>query len=132
MRVRVKAGYRIELSNEAKKALAEWRRQDETTFTRALRVLINLATDPHTPRPGTEIEELTRENRGWYSARINRKDRICFVVREDRVYIRSIRGHYDFKGRSNERAWRWVEQREQQQTRQHEPAQIRITVSEWG
>lgn len=90
--------YLIELTDTAKKHLQQHKKSgNKATMTRIQKILLELAVHPYT---GTgKPEQLKHELSGFWSRRINQKDRIIYRVFEDVVIVEvvSVMGHYGDK-----------------------------------
>ena len=74
--------------------LAAWKKADRKTLEKLLSLLAEITVTPFTGRG--QPEQLRYELAGYWSRRINIKDRIVYKVDEPKevIYIASLRGHY--------------------------------------
>jgi toxin YoeB len=72
-----------------------WQAEDRKTLKRINKLIIDIARNGHEGlgRP----EALTGNWSGWYSRRIDDKNRLIYRVDGDDIVIASCRGHYDDK-----------------------------------
>lgn len=84
---------KFRLSRRAARQIAAMAKRDAEALTRALQVLADLRTDPfaglHKPEP------LKHDLAGWWSVRLNQKDRVVYRVEAGYLLVDSIEGHYD-------------------------------------
>lgn len=84
---------KFRLSRRAARQIAAMAKRDAEALTRALQVLADLRADPfaglHKPEP------LKHDLAGWWSVRLNQKDRVVYRVEAGHLLIDSIEGHYD-------------------------------------
>ncbi len=85
---------KLEFSPQAMKDLAAWKKADRKTLEKLLSLLTEITITPFTGRG--QPEQLRYELSGYWSRRINIKDRIVYKVDEvnEVIYIASLRGHY--------------------------------------
>lgn len=84
----------LELSGQAQEDLIFWARSNKKT---ALKIASLLEEIRQTPYAGKgKPEPLRHELSGYWSRRINTKDRIVYCVDEEKavVYVASLRNHY--------------------------------------
>jgi len=88
----------VYLTQKAKDDLAKHKKAgNKATGTKIKKILEELKTDPYT---GTgQPEKLKHELSGYWSRRINRKDRIIYSISEQEVTVEVISaiGHYQDK-----------------------------------
>ena len=84
----------IAFTPDAKKDLAAWQKADRRTAEKLASLLAEIAASPYVGRG--QPEQLRHELSGYWSRRINIKDRIVYRVDEQDgiVTIYSLRGHY--------------------------------------
>ena len=72
-----------------------WQTQDTKTLKKINKLLKEVQ---RTPFQGTgKVEPLKYKNADAWSRRINKKDRLVYVVTDDNVLIVQCKGHYDDK-----------------------------------
>lgn len=90
--------YKLIITDEAKRDLASFARSgDKSSAKKANNLLNELREHPYT---GTGKPEPLRGNwSGYWSRRINKKDRLIYAVEEDRVIVTVVQAkeHYDEK-----------------------------------
>ena len=73
-----------------------WQSQDKKTIKKINSLLKDIARNG--PLTGEGQPELLKGNlQGYYSRRINSKDRLVYKIENDVIEIYSCRGHYDDK-----------------------------------
>lgn len=90
--------YRIDLTDLAKKQLKEHRKAgDKVTLAKIEKIFEELSEHPF--EGSGQPEALKYDLKGYWSRRINRKDRIIYEVIEQRVTVDvvSVKGHYGDK-----------------------------------
>ena len=87
--------YKIKLTAEAEKHLAQWRKSGhKKTFQKIASLLEELQTHPTT---GTgQVEQLKGNLQGFYSRRIDKASRMIYKIEENvvTVIVISLKGHY--------------------------------------
>lgn len=85
---------RLEFSKNAMADLLFWKRADRRLASKVKELLLEIAETPYTGKG--KPEQLVGNLSGYWSRRINVKDRIVYCVDEERqtVFIRALRGHY--------------------------------------
>ena len=87
--------YKIKLTAEAEKHLAQWRKSGQTkTLQKIASLLEELQTHPTT---GTgQVEQLKGNLQGFYSRRIDKASRMIYKIEENvvTVIVISLKGHY--------------------------------------
>lgn len=80
---------------EALEHLYEWNSGEWRTSKKILELLMNCSK---TPFEGIGKPEALKNNlAGFWSRRINEKDRIIYAVDENSIYVISCKGHYNDK-----------------------------------
>jgi len=90
--------YLVEITPDAKQDLkAHFKSGNKATIKKIEKILIQLTETPYEGEG--KPEELKHEFSGYWSRRINQKDRMVYRVAEDvvTVYIVSAMGHYNDK-----------------------------------
>ena len=83
-------------SDEAWEDYLYWQIQDKKTLRRINRLIKDI--ERNGPASGIGEPEPLKENlKGYYSRRINAKDRLIYKMQDGRIYIAQCRGHYDDK-----------------------------------
>lgn len=88
--------YKIEFRKEAEKDLSKHKKSgDKATISKIYKILNELAEHPYTGEG--QPEALKYDLLGFWSRRINKKDRIVYKVEEDivTVLVVSAMGHYE-------------------------------------
>ena len=87
--------YKIKLTAEAEKHLAQWRKSGQKkTLQKIASLLEELQTHPTT---GTgQVEQLKGNLQGFYSRRIDKASRMIYKIEENvvTVIVISLKGHY--------------------------------------
>ena len=87
--------YKIKLTAEAEKHLAQWRKSGQKkTLQKIASLLEELQTHPTT---GTgQVEQLKGNLQGFYSRRIDKASRMIYIIEENvvTVIVISLKGHY--------------------------------------
>ena len=87
--------YKIKLTAEAEKHLAQWRKAGQKkTLQKIASLLEELQTHPTT---GTgQVEQLKGNLQGFYSRRIDKASRMIYKIEENvvTVIVISLKGHY--------------------------------------
>ena len=87
--------YKINLTAEAEKHLAQWRKSGQKkTLQKIASLLEELQTHPTT---GTgQVEQLKGNLQGFYSRRIDKASRMIYKIEENvvTVIVISLKGHY--------------------------------------
>ena len=86
--------YNLEISDIAKKHIAEFKKSDIQSFNKIIKLLNELVEHPKT---GTGKPELLTGNlNNYWSRRINKKDRLIYRINDEMIiiYILSEKGHY--------------------------------------
>ena len=85
---------KLEYSPQAMKDLAAWKKADRKTLEKLFSLLTEISVSPFTGRG--QPEQLRYELTGYWSRRINIRDRIVYKVDEARgvICIASLRGDY--------------------------------------
>ncbi|MEG1261073.1 MAG: Txe/YoeB family addiction module toxin [Akkermansia sp.] len=85
---------KLELSRQAREDLAHWARSDRKTALKIADLLEEIRQTPYTGKG--KPEPLRHELSGYWSRRINTKDRIVYRIDETNAtaYIASLRNHY--------------------------------------
>lgn len=84
----------IELTIQAEEDLDYWKRTHNIIVLKKIRALLeNIVATPYTGigKP----EALKHELSGKWSRRITKADRIIYQVVENKIYIFSLKGHYE-------------------------------------
>lgn len=83
----------IELTIEAFEDLAYWKKADNVGVLKKIRNLIESISE--TPYEGIgKPEALKHSLTGCWSRRINREHRIVYVIKDKKIIILSLKGHY--------------------------------------
>lgn len=70
----------------------QWQAQDKKTLKRINQLLRDIQRDPYA---GTGKPEPLKEDRsGWWSRRIDEKNRIVYRTQDDTIVIAACKGHY--------------------------------------
>ncbi len=81
------------LSKQARQQIAKLSRSNPRLLDDVIGGIAKLVHEPftglHRPKP------LVGALKGFWSLRVNRKDRIVYQVEEDKLLIASVEGHYD-------------------------------------
>jgi toxin YoeB len=83
----------IELTQRAFKELQDWKQTGNTKIVKRIKEL----TDSILESPFTGIgkpEPLKHKYSGKWSRRINREHRYVYEIRDEKLYIFSLKGHY--------------------------------------
>ena len=79
-------------SREARRQLARLAKRKPDLLDRVVEVVSHIVREPfrglHKPEP------LVGDLAGWWSVRLNQRDRLIYRVENDRLLIASIEGHY--------------------------------------
>jgi toxin YoeB len=79
-------------SREARRQLARLAKRQPDLLDRVVEVVSHIVHEPfrglHKPEP------LVGDLAGWWSVRLNQRDRLIYRVESDRLLIASIEGHY--------------------------------------
>lgn len=88
--------YQIEFSVEAAKDLLKMKKSDPQAFKKLERLILELREHPYT---GTGKPHQLRQLEGVWSRKLDKKNRIRYMVNETSVvvFIISTLGHYDDK-----------------------------------
>ncbi len=78
--------------NECEKDLNYWETKDLNMFNKIHQLIEEIKKDPF--RGTGRVERLTGDKEGWYSRRINKKDRLVYEVDGEKVILKSCEGHY--------------------------------------
>ncbi|KAG4090378.1 ankyrin repeat-containing domain protein [Neocallimastix lanati (nom. inval.)] len=78
--------------NECEKDLNNLEKKDLNTFKKIHQLIEEIKKDPF--RGIGRVERLTGDKEGWYSRRINKKDRLVYEVDGEKVILKSCEGHY--------------------------------------
>ena len=86
--------YEIELTAEAERDLVFWSKNDKKTLKRIRALIANMRETPYTGLG--KPEALRHEWSGFYSRRIDSRNRLVYVVNEDQqlITIHQMRYHY--------------------------------------
>lgn len=86
--------YEIELTAEAERDLVFWSKNDKTTLKRIRALIANMQETPYTGLG--KPEALRHEWSGFYSRRIDSRNRLVYAVNEDQqlITIHQMRYHY--------------------------------------
>lgn len=91
-------GYELIITKDAEKDIRSFARSGDKSSARKVNDLLNeLRVHPYT---GTGKPEPLKDNwSGYWSRRINKKDRLIYAVEEDRVFVTVVQAkeHYDDK-----------------------------------
>lgn len=90
--------FRVEIKMEAQKDLKKhFKSGNKPTIKKIETILCELEIHPYTGEG--QIEELKYNLRGYWSRRINSKDRLIYTVNESTVFVEvlSAMGHYSDK-----------------------------------
>lgn len=84
----------LEFSKNAMDDLLFWKRADRRMANKVKELLLEIAATPYHGKG--KPEQLVGNLSGYWSRRINLKDRIVYSVDEEQqlVFIRALRGHY--------------------------------------
>lgn len=84
----------VVFASRAMKDYEEWAARDRKTFLKIVNLIMEIDTHPFT---GTgKPEPLKHELHGYWSRRINQKDRLVYrITSDDEIFILSCKGHYD-------------------------------------
>jgi len=81
------------LSRQARGQIAKLSRSNPSLLDQVIEAITRLVRKPysglHKPKP------LVGPLKGYWSIRLNRKDRLVYRVEDDQLLIASIEGHYD-------------------------------------
>lgn len=82
-----------ELSRTARRQLARLAKSSPERLNRVLEVMTDVAVEPfeglHKP------ESLRGDLSGYWSVRLNRKDRLVYRVDGEKLIVESVEGHYE-------------------------------------
>ena len=81
-------------SDEAWEDYLYWQTQDKKTFKRINQLIQDIERNGSLVGIG-EPEALKMNLQGYYSRRINGKDRLVYKVNGNQIYISQCRGHYE-------------------------------------
>lgn len=86
--------YAIELTEEAERHLIFWRKNDKKTLKRIRALIANMQETPYSGLG--KPEALRHEWSGFYSRRIDSRNRLVYTVDDDRqlITIYMLRYHY--------------------------------------
>ncbi len=86
--------YEIELTAEAERDLVFWSKNDKKTLKRIRALIANMQETPYTGLG--KPEALRHEWSGFYSRRIDSRNRLVYAVNEDQqlITIHQMRYHY--------------------------------------
>ena len=86
--------YEIELTAEAERDLLFWSKNDKKTLKRIRALIANMRETPYTGLG--KPEALRHEWSGFYSRRIDSRNRLVYTVNEDQqlITIHQMRYHY--------------------------------------
>jgi toxin YoeB len=86
--------YVIDLSDKAEKDTADLKKSDAPAFNKLRKLLLELEAHPFT---GAGRPEALRYKSGYYSRRIDKKNRLIYHVNDEEGIVRviSAKGHYD-------------------------------------
>ena len=86
---------KLELSKSALADLAYWKKADRKTAEKVTALLLEICRSPYQGKG--KPERLLGNLSGYWSRRINMKDRIVYAVDEaaETVFVRSLRKHYE-------------------------------------
>lgn len=86
--------YEIELTAEAERDLVFWSKNDKKTLKRIRALIANMRETPYTGLG--KPEALRHEWSGFYSRRIDSRNRLVYTVNEDQqlITIHQMRYHY--------------------------------------
>jgi toxin YoeB len=90
--------YFVEINSVVKKELiSHYKSGNKTTINKIEKILLELTKHPFEGEG--QPEELKHEYKGYWSRRINKKDRMVYRVQEDivTVFVISAMGHYSDK-----------------------------------
>ncbi len=73
----------------------EWQSEDRKTLKRINALVKDIQRNNNSGIGKTE--KLSEDFSGWYSKRINEKDRLVYKINNDELIIASCKGHYDDK-----------------------------------
>jgi len=79
-------------TDECEKDLNNWEKNDINMFNKIHQLIEEIKIDPF--RGIGRVERLTGDKEGWYSRRINKKDRLVYEVDGEKVILKSCEGHY--------------------------------------
>lgn len=84
----------LEFSKNAMADLLFWKKADRRMANKVKELLLEIAQTPYIGKG--KPEQLVGNLSGYWSRRINVKDRIVYCVDEEKqiVFIRALRGHY--------------------------------------
>lgn len=84
----------LEFSKNAMADLLFWKKADRRIADKVKDLLLEIAATPYSGKG--KPEQLVGNLSGYWSRRINAKDRIVYSVDEENqiVFIRALRGHY--------------------------------------
>ncbi|MDX8413778.1 MAG: Txe/YoeB family addiction module toxin [Mariprofundales bacterium] len=81
------------LSRQARSQIGKLTRSNPTLLNQVMEAITRLVREPHTglhkPKP------LVGRLKGYWSVRLNRKDRLIYRVEGGQLLIASVEGHYD-------------------------------------
>lgn len=81
------------LSRQARSQIAKLSRANPALLDQVIEVITRLVHEPHSglhkPKP------LVGPLKGYWSVRLNRKDRLVYRVEGEQLLVASIEGHYD-------------------------------------
>jgi len=77
---------------ECDKDLKGWEKDDPLTFKKILQLIEMIKIDPF--RGLGQVERLSGDLEGLYSRRINKQDRLVYMVDGEKVFLKSCKGHY--------------------------------------
>ncbi|GLV06632.1 Txe/YoeB family addiction module toxin [Akkermansia muciniphila] len=86
---------KLEFSKSAVNDLAFWKKADRKASQKVTELLLEIMETPYSGRG--KPEQLVGNLSGYWSRRINSKDRIIYSVNEQEgiIFIRSLRKHYE-------------------------------------
>ena len=83
----------VVFASRAQKDYEKWAKSDKKTFEKINELISYVDTPPFTGLG--KPEPLKHELAGYWSRRINQKDRLVYQVSGDEITIVSCKGHYD-------------------------------------
>jgi len=85
--------WKIVTDKNYEKDLKDWEKNDPTTYDKIQQLVKNVEFDPF--RGLGRVEPLKGDLEGLYSRRINKQNRLVYEIDEDKVILKSCKGHYE-------------------------------------
>ncbi|CAA7197435.1 MULTISPECIES: Txe/YoeB family addiction module toxin [Chryseobacterium] len=87
--------YSLEFTEDSLEQISDFKKSDKQSFNKVSKLLEELMEHPYT---GTgKPEQLKGDYSGYWSRRINKKDRLIYRIDEKSiiVFVLSVKGHYN-------------------------------------